>query len=178
MDQSKAFDTLHLYLGIEMPLRRLGLPEMLITLTVNAKFGSWCMVTTVYGPTEQDWQALKSQPQQGINKLLPDPARTRTAHGFDPYRGATQGSKHGPSVFKGYYDWKVCLQVAFGIDFAPFLDGRGRVQHSLGNALADDSNYTNSTLAGNVRALEIAAVFFAFMGGCLNLNKPQLSIVE
>ena len=51
MDQSKAFATLHLRLGIEMPLRRLGLPEKLITLTVNAKFGSWCMVATVYGPT-------------------------------------------------------------------------------------------------------------------------------
>ena len=42
-----------------------------MTLTVNAKFGSWCMVATIYGPTEADWQQLASTPAGGINKLLP-----------------------------------------------------------------------------------------------------------
>ena len=178
MDQSKAFDTLHLYLGIEMPLRRLGLPEKLITMTVNAKYGSWCMVATVHGPTESDWQDLVSTPGTGPNKLLPDPNCKDPVYGFDPGRGTTQGSKHGPSVFKGYYDWKVCIQSALGIEFAPFLDSRGNVCRSLGNALADDSNYTNSTIRGSLRALELASMFFAFMGGCLNLDKTQLTIVD
>ena len=75
-------------------------------------------------------------------------------------------------------DWKVCLQTLYGIDFAVFTDGKGNLQRTLGNALADDSNYTNSTLQGSTRALEVAATFFAFMGGCLNLDKTNLSILD
>jgi hypothetical protein len=173
-----AFDTLHLRLGIEMPLRRLGLPEKLITLIVNPKFGSWCMVATVYGPTETDWQMLSSQPKDGVNKLLPSPQQEGHVHGYDPSRGTTQGSKHGPSVFKGYYDWKVCIQELEGVDFAPYLGPSGERETSLGNALADDSNYTNSSISGSLKALELAACFFAFMGGCLNLDKTNVSILD
>jgi hypothetical protein len=178
MDQSKAFDTLHLYLGIEMPLRRLAVPEKLITMTVNTKYGSWCMVATVHGPTESDWQNIVSRPQHGINKLLPDPSLVGGTFGFDPTRGATQGSKHGTSVFKAYFDWKVTLQERFGFDLAPYRGAMGNVSASLGNALADDCNYTNSTLDGSLNAMRIAALFFAFMGGCLNLDKTNLTLLE
>jgi hypothetical protein len=178
MDQSKAFDTLHLYLGIEMPLRRVAIPEKLIVMTVNCKYGSWCMVATVYGPTELDWQILKSHPLLGINKLLPDQTLAEGAFGFDPMRGTTQGSKHGPSVFKAYYDWKVTLQEKTCFDLAPYRDSMGNIASSLGNALADDSNYTNSTLEGSLHAMAVAALFFAFMGGCLNLDKTKLTILD
>jgi hypothetical protein len=176
-DQSKAFDTLHLQLGIEMPLRRLGIPERLITLTVNAKFGSWCMVATIYGPTEADWQQLATSPVNGINKLLPR-ADTPHAHGYDPSRGTTQGSKHGTSVFKSYFDWGICLHVKFVVDPAPYLGSDGERRSSLGNALADDSNFTNSSLEGSATALSTASLFFAFMGGCFNLDKTILSVLD
>ena len=53
-DQSKAYDTLQLYLGQEMPLRRLAVPEQLIHLNNALKTGGHTMAASAYGPNSWD----------------------------------------------------------------------------------------------------------------------------
>ena len=136
------------------------------------------MVSSAYGPNECDWMLLTSTARDGYNKLVPGPGAEHDAFGFDPLRGTTQGSKHGPSVFKAYYDWFLCMHAVHGLDPAVFRGRNGRLDHSLVNALCDDSNFTHSTLQGAVHSLTDSSHFFAFMGGCMNLSKSPLTILE
>ena len=70
-DQSKAFDTLGSELGMEAPMRRLGLPEKYLRLRSNCKNGSWCMPVTAHGPKPEFWECIKSCTLDGANAIRP-----------------------------------------------------------------------------------------------------------
>ena len=70
-DQSKAFDTLTAELGIEAPLRRLGLPEKYLRMRTNCTHGSWTMTVTAWGPVKADWEALEPAVVQCRNTIRP-----------------------------------------------------------------------------------------------------------
>ena len=78
-DQSKAFDTLGVELGMEAPMRRLGLPEKYLKLRSNCKNGSWCMTVTAHGPNPKDWNCIKSCTVDGANAIRPAGTAVTTA---------------------------------------------------------------------------------------------------
>jgi hypothetical protein len=68
-DQSKAFETLLQYLGQEVPLRRLGVPEPALALFNAFKTGSWFMVATAWGPRQIDWDLTEGKLHECVNVL-------------------------------------------------------------------------------------------------------------
>jgi hypothetical protein len=107
-DQSKAFDTLTAELGIEAPLRRLGLPEKYLRMRTNCKHGSWTMTVTAWGPTKADWEALEPAVVQCRNTIQPKAeadrcyvdaksgeAKVREVYGYHSVNGTTQGEGRG-----------------------------------------------------------------------------------
>ena len=176
-DMSKAFDTLHRQLGIEMPMRRVGVPEKMLKLLDAFKQGGWCMVMTAWGPNERDWGALTGRVNgQGVNKL--QPREGEHPYGFDPQCGSTQGGVSSTTVFKGYYDVLTCLQSKHCLEAAWVTGPRGEKMECEGAGYVDDAALTRRSQQGAIRAMEVAHDFFEVMDGKLNLDKTHVSIAE
>jgi hypothetical protein len=107
-DQSKAFETLLQYLGQEVPLRRLGVPEPALALFNAFKTGSWFMVATAWGPRQVDWDLTEGKLHEGVNVLQsvpPSPTDPPMRQiGFHDESGTTQGGAGGPTIYRGHVD--------------------------------------------------------------------------
>lgn len=181
-DQSKAFETLHRYLGQEIPLRRLGIPESFLRLHGAFKGGTWIMVQTAWGPREGDWQLVVGQIVDGANTLSamppgPDDLQHRQI-GFHDEHGTTQGGAGGPTTYRAYYDWFATLHRRLQKYPAPYTGPDGRDQTSPGHGFIDDVCMTVMHAGGVVRSIEISRDFNEVMDGAFNIDKTYASIVD
>jgi hypothetical protein len=175
-DQSKAFETLHQYLGQEIPLRRLGVPEGVLKLINAFKTGSWFMVATAWGPRESDWSRVGARMHNGTNELFALPSGPEDPPcrqiGFHDVHGATQGSAGGTSIYRSYYDWWVgFLRMSLKPkDPSPYIGALGKIRRSPGDGFVDDTGLTLTSIPGAVRALQASMIFYELQDGALNVS--------
>jgi hypothetical protein len=183
-DQSKAFETLHQYLGQDIPMRRLGIPEDFLRLMNAFKTGSWFMVATAWGPRQADWDLIHSRLDRGVNTMfaLPpgpgDPPQRQV--GFHDLHGTTQGGAGGPTTYRGYYDWWVSyLRMRLRPnDPAPYLGRGGVKKFSPGDGFIDDTGLTLTSIPAVVRALQASMEFYELQDGALNVVKTTATIAD
>ena len=151
-DQSKAFETLRRFLGQEMPLRRLAVPENLIHLIDAFKAGSWFMVSTACGPREADWELIQGRIQAGINISNPRPLSNTDPVdrqiGYYDEHGTTRGSAGRTTTYKAQYECFASAQRRHQVDPAPYIGLRGQEMRSIGHGYIENVAMTVASLNG------------------------------
>ena len=145
-------------------MRRMGLPEKYLRLRSNCKNGSWTMVATAWGPTQEDWEAIGCVTENGINALRPVDPDSSATFGYHAWNGTTQGGRSGPDDFKAYYDVLAQLLRSTVEDPAWRLDEHGERTEDIGNAFMDDAATSTRSQKGAVVVLETSGDFFERRG--------------
>jgi hypothetical protein len=181
-DQSKAFEAMHLHLGQEIPMRRLGVPESFLRLHKAFKVGSWVMVQTAWGPREVDWQCVMAHLEDGINVMKDSPTSPDDPEfrqiGFHDTHGTTQGGAGGTTTYRAQYDWFATLQRRLQKSPAPYSGPDGKDLSSAGHGFVDDVCLTTASERGAISAVMLSRNFNELQDGAFNVDKTKVSIAD